>query len=75
MPLIAMEGGQVERFFNELLCHARDAAVSGAAGAEDSLGHLLDRLLDAAGGAGQTPLQRQVFQVRHSIEGLSVEAC
>ena len=58
-PVAAEEDQEVERLFNELLCQARDAtAASGAP--DESLGAVLDRLLEAAGGASHTPTQRQV---------------
>ena len=58
-PVPAEDDQEMERVFNELLCQARDAGAAGAA--DESLGHVLDRLLEAQG-AALTPAQRQVFQ-------------
>ena len=58
-PVPAEDDQEVERAFNELLCQARDAGAAG--GPDESLGHVLDRLLEAQG-AAHTPAQRQVFQ-------------
>jgi hypothetical protein len=57
-PVPAEDDQEMERVFNELLCQARDAGAAGAA--DESLGHVLDRLLEAQG-AAHTPAQRQVL--------------
>ena len=59
-PVAAEEDQEMERIFNELLCQARDAAAAAGGAPDESLGAVLDRLLDAQGGAAHTPTQRQV---------------